>query len=405
MMEPEPRSRHRATPVYNREEWRGRSPRETPVMYTPVTKVVLSRTETEPCYTHEDCSLRVREMQNIHMDEEGEPDIKYHFLVGGDGALYEGRGFTTVGRSYPTTANNLQDLSKNCLEIAFIQTSDMETTEEMQNVASHVMTLGRHANHIYKTFDLYFVANNDIVHRERMGIKVAVRSNPESDKASTAENDPLSELQFERDEHGKPEMIEVETTEHATQSHVPLHDRPDTDEKGNDEDAKPVNFIYRHVWGAQLPKWIKALDLPISKVAVSFTETDPCHTQDECMALVRKLQGEHLQDEKEPDIKYNFLIGGDGQIYEGRGYTRVGPIYPPSARKIEELNGQSIDIAIIEKHAKEPTPETIKAISWCLSKGIHARYIDANFDTYYIANNEILHVQHPVPGAEKKLDR
>ncbi|XP_054258316.1 uncharacterized protein LOC128983160 isoform X1 [Macrosteles quadrilineatus] len=63
--------------VYNREEWRGRSPRETPVMYTPVTKVVLSRTETEPCYTHEDCSLRVREMQNIHMDEEGEPDIKY----------------------------------------------------------------------------------------------------------------------------------------------------------------------------------------------------------------------------------------------------------------------------------------------------------------------------------------
>lgn len=43
--------------------------------------------------------------------------------MGGDGALYEGRGYTTAGTSYPVTPNNMQDLSKSCLEIAYIQKS------------------------------------------------------------------------------------------------------------------------------------------------------------------------------------------------------------------------------------------------------------------------------------------
>jgi hypothetical protein len=49
---------------------------------------------------------------------------------------------------------------------------------------------------------------------------------------------------------------------------------------------------------------------------------------------------------------FSFLIGGDGQIYEGRGYSRVGPIYAKSKTRIEQLNEKCIDIGIIGKHGK-----------------------------------------------------
>lgn len=32
-------------------------------------------------------------MQSFHMDEQNLTDIKYNFMVGGDGAIYEGRGW------------------------------------------------------------------------------------------------------------------------------------------------------------------------------------------------------------------------------------------------------------------------------------------------------------------------
>jgi N-acetylmuramoyl-L-alanine amidase len=39
------------------------------------------------------------------------------------------------------------------------------------------------------------------------------------------------------------------------------------------------------------------------------------------MTLVRSIQ---TQDESLDDIPYNFLIGGDGSVYEGRGFSYQG---------------------------------------------------------------------------------
>ncbi|KAK2146721.1 hypothetical protein LSH36_586g01011 [Paralvinella palmiformis] len=53
------------------------------------------------CYTLDDCSAVVRAIQRMHMDSNGWDDIGYNFLVGEDGRVYEGRGWTTLPAHSP----------------------------------------------------------------------------------------------------------------------------------------------------------------------------------------------------------------------------------------------------------------------------------------------------------------
>ena len=44
-----------------------------------------------------DAIATVRGIQNYHMDERGYWDVAYHFLIGADGSVYEGRGWNVEG--------------------------------------------------------------------------------------------------------------------------------------------------------------------------------------------------------------------------------------------------------------------------------------------------------------------
>lgn len=79
----------------------------------------------------------------------------------------------------------------------------------------------------------------------------------------------------------------------------PLYDAEPTPEK-----PKTAKFIRRADWGAKPPKWIKALVTPINKVVLTWTETEPCSTEEECKAKVREIQLEHMKEEGVPDIKH-----------------------------------------------------------------------------------------------------
>nr|XP_054755600.1 peptidoglycan-recognition protein 2-like [Lytechinus pictus] len=83
--------------VVTREEWGARPAKGSSDMATPVPFVILHHTDTPECFTSNDCSNRMRSMQNYHMDKRGWDDIAYSFVVGGDGLVYRGRGWDTVG--------------------------------------------------------------------------------------------------------------------------------------------------------------------------------------------------------------------------------------------------------------------------------------------------------------------
>jgi len=53
------------------------------------------------CYNDNDCKLRVQSIQRSHQTANGWADIGYHFLVGENGKVYEGRGWNREAAHSP----------------------------------------------------------------------------------------------------------------------------------------------------------------------------------------------------------------------------------------------------------------------------------------------------------------
>ncbi|XP_054257989.1 peptidoglycan-recognition protein 2-like isoform X1 [Macrosteles quadrilineatus] len=176
---------------------------------------------------------------------------------------------------------------------------------------------------------------------------------------------------------------------------VPDTPKPGTKEAkdANPTPAKPApaKYMRRADWGAKPPKWIESLETPVKKVVLTWTETEPCTTEEECIQRVKEIQAEHMKDDKCPDIRHNFLVGGDGALYEGRGYTRLGPSYPKSDKTHEELYGKSIEIAFIQKHGNNIDRALSFGASHIFMWGTKEEYLDPDCMIHWVVNEEIVH--------------
>ncbi|XP_073417362.1 peptidoglycan recognition protein 3-like isoform X2 [Dendrobates tinctorius] len=83
--------------IVTRAQWGGKNPTCRSYLRTPVPNVIIHHTEGAFCNSRTTCSAQVRNIQNYHMKSRGWCDIGYNFLIGEDGLVYEGRGWTTLG--------------------------------------------------------------------------------------------------------------------------------------------------------------------------------------------------------------------------------------------------------------------------------------------------------------------
>lgn len=84
-------------------------------------------------------------------------------------------------------------------------------------------------------------------------------------------------------------------------------------------------MVSRDEWLAQPPNDVLAdLILPVNRVIITHTATDSCETQAQCTLRVRLMQTYHMESKNWDDIGYNFMVGGDGDVYEGRGWDKQG---------------------------------------------------------------------------------
>lgn len=83
-------------------------------------------------------------------------------------------------------------------------------------------------------------------------------------------------------------------------------------------------IVTRSQWGARPATSSINIRHPVPKVFIHHTETGACHTQSDCARIVRSIQNYHMNTRHWADIGYNFLVGEDGNVYEGRGWDRVG---------------------------------------------------------------------------------
>ena len=87
----------------------------------------------------------------------------------------------------------------------------------------------------------------------------------------------------------------------------------------------PHEFVHKETWGGKLPSHVQNLQHPLDLVIIAHTATSVCTTLTECSKLVKAIQNYHFRLKKS-DIGYNFLIGGDGNIYEGRGWDAANSV-------------------------------------------------------------------------------
>ncbi|XP_055623049.1 peptidoglycan-recognition protein LC-like [Toxorhynchites rutilus septentrionalis] len=142
-------------------------------------------------------------------------------------------------------------------------------------------------------------------------------------------------------------------------------------------DPKPLRIVTRNEWLASPPKEeLTPLTLPVSKVIIAHTATEGCTTQTACVYRVRIIQEFHLGSSNLGDIGYNFLIGGDGNVYEGRGWFKVGAF-------LRGQNSKSEGIAFIGNYLRlKPTDAQMEALDSLLLNGTKSGYIKTDYKLY-----------------------
>ncbi|KAG7307908.1 hypothetical protein JYU34_006523 [Plutella xylostella] len=84
------------------------------------------------------------------------------------------------------------------------------------------------------------------------------------------------------------------------------------------------DVLTRSEWGGVNATQEEDLPRPIDLVIIQHTATDTCNTDEECQEYVQWIQIYHMQSLNYWDIGPNFLIGGNGKVYEGPGWLHMG---------------------------------------------------------------------------------
>ncbi|CAF1595776.1 unnamed protein product, partial [Didymodactylos carnosus] len=84
------------------------------------------------------------------------------------------------------------------------------------------------------------------------------------------------------------------------------------------------SIVPRATWKARAPKNITPLITPVSYVVIHHTYSASCTDEKMCLSKMKGIQDFHMDGKGWDDIGYNFVVGADGNAYEGRGWERVG---------------------------------------------------------------------------------
>ncbi|XP_012228599.1 peptidoglycan-recognition protein SC2 [Linepithema humile] len=139
--------------------------------------------------------------------------------------------------------------------------------------------------------------------------------------------------------------------------------------------AAAPNIISRAQWGARAPK-SQAPNLrlkPAPYVIIHHSTSSSCETQTACKQKVKGFQTYHMDSKQWADIGYNFLVGEDGNVYEGRGWDKRGAHSIP-------FNSKSIGICIIGDYSnRTPNRAAVDAVTNLITHGVQNGQIKSDY--------------------------
>ncbi|CAF0781948.1 unnamed protein product [Rotaria sordida] len=132
-------------------------------------------------------------------------------------------------------------------------------------------------------------------------------------------------------------------------------------------------MINRSVWNGSEPRNYTILSTPVPYIGIYHTTGSQCTTLDSCMSITQDWQRFHMDTRNWSDIGYNFLVGGDGYIFEGRGWNYTGA-------HCRGYNPQSIGIGVIGDYTSiQPSKSLVNAVISLITCGISFGFIQANY--------------------------
>lgn len=133
------------------------------------------------------------------------------------------------------------------------------------------------------------------------------------------------------------------------------------------------SMVTRSQWGARSAACSTRMSAPVPFVIIHHTEGAFCSTRASCSSQARGIQRLHMDDRKWCDIGYSFLVGEDGNVYEGRGWSRAGAHAP-------SMNSRSLGISVIGSFSrKPPNLAAQRAVKSLISCGVSRGLIRSNY--------------------------
>ncbi|XP_036272222.1 peptidoglycan recognition protein 1 [Pipistrellus kuhlii] len=142
-----------------------------------------------------------------------------------------------------------------------------------------------------------------------------------------------------------------------------------------EDEACCGTIVPRSEWGALPSTCARELEVPVPYVVVSHTAGSPCDTPALCLQQAQNVQHYHVRTLGYCDVAYNFLIGEDGLVYEGRGWKVKGDHSGPT------WNPMSIGITFMGNYMKRvPPPRAIRAAQSLLACGVAQGILSPNYE-------------------------
>ncbi|XP_070826886.1 peptidoglycan recognition protein 5 [Chaetodon trifascialis] len=134
-----------------------------------------------------------------------------------------------------------------------------------------------------------------------------------------------------------------------------------------------VNIVSRAQWGAAAPRHKETLKGSAQKVVIHHTALPGCTGLKECSDRLVSIQRGHMTDKRFDDIGYNFLVGRDGTVYEGRGWGVVGA-------HAKGNNHDSLGIAFMGNFNNDtPSSEALSSVRQLLQSGVSQGFLCPSF--------------------------
>lgn len=119
------------------------------------------------------------------------------------------------------------------------------------------------------------------------------------------------------------------------------------------------------------------MTLPIQRIIMTYTgdQSLSCTTPDECIERLRIMLEQYIV--LYGDIPFNFIIGDDGYVYEGRGFTQQGLIVRDDY--LPHTDNSGLVIAFFGDYGSEPSEKQKEALETFLAQSVNRGMMEDDF--------------------------